>query len=459
MINFVKKNLKTILFLALVILIAVIFLGKKNQDEGISKYTVDYGSIVDTLVLSGEVEPVQEVEMSFPVSGIVESVYKSAGESVFKGEKILELDNRTLRADLADALANLDLQKAQSKISNAELDKEVENAYSKLLSDGLIAYTKNEDSENNPPEVYGKYLGTEEGEYKIDIKFSNYGSRYAFDYYGMEKGETVIVFYKPVPLGTKGLYLKFEEGEVSAGDSWTVSIPNVQSDTYLENLNNYKSALASRDAAEGSNVSKDINDAKIKQAEASVQKIRAQIAERTLYSPFDGIVGNIDIKQGEIVSAGETVTKILSSGSFEVVVEVPEIDVVSLSSGMPAEIFLDAYSNSEPFIGQVISIDPAETKVDGVSVYKSRVGFSVYDENIRSGMSADVHIIKNKKDGVLRLPKRFINKDEIGEYVIVSDGELKNNVYITTGIIGTDGFVEVLSGLNQGDIIIGEFKE
>lgn len=458
MINFFKNNIKKVIIFA-VILIAIILIagGKKNSDNGISKYTVTFGDVSETLVLSGEVEPIQEVEMAFATSGLVERVYKNVGDKVYPGEKIIELDNRSLRAELADALANLELARAEAKVSDAELDSDVKNAYIKLMSEDLEAYSKDLDIDNEPPEVSGTYNGDVAGEYRITVEPSNYGSRYAFSYTGLEKGETVILFYKAVPLGTKGLYLKFDESNTSSGDTWRISVPNVQGASYVENLNAYNSALASRDAKESQNVSTEISNAKIKQAEANVAKIRAQIAERTLTSSFEGIVGSINIKEGEIAASGQIVAKVLSEGDYQVIVQVPEVDVVNMQKDLPAEIRLDAFGDSVVFSGQVLSVDPAETEVDGVSVYEANIVFNDVNTNIRSGMTADVSIVKQKKENVIKIPLRFIDKDEVGEFVLVENGEDRDKVYIQTGLKGNDGFIEILNGLSVGSVIIGEF--
>lgn len=459
MLNFIKNNWKKVVIIgALVILIIIIASGKNKNDTGFTKYTVTSGEVSDKLLLSGEVEPVSGAEMAFPTSGLVDTVYKNAGDPVISGEKIIELDNNTLRADLLSAEANLELEIAQGKVTDAEEDVAVQNAYSKLLSDGLAAYTKDRGQTDPAPDVSGSYTGKVEGEYKIQIRFSNSASGYSMHYSGIEDGDTEISFYKATPLGTKGLYLKFERGETDVGDSWVISVPNVQGENYLENLNTYKSALASSQASSNSAVSKEVTNAKIKQAQAEVASIVAQINERTIRAPFSGVVSKMDIKKGEIAESGKVITGVVSSDAYEVVVEVPEVDVVNLQAGLPAEITLDAYGDDVIFPGTILSVDPAETKVDGVSVYRAKASFTQTDTRIRSGMTANVLILKEKKDSVLKIPTRFIEKDETGQFVMVENGENMDKVYITTGLHGSDGSVEVLTGLKSGDVIMAKFE-
>ncbi len=456
--DFMKKNWKKLVGGVVLLLIILMIAKGGNGDENISTATVEKKSIVDTLILNGEAEPSQGAEMSFATSGTVERIYKNPGDKVFAGEKIAELDNGTFRADLSDALATLDLVRAEAKVSNAETDRDVANAYAKLLSDDLVAYSKDLTISGNEPEVSGSYTGGKEGEYIIDIEYSNDLSHRSMHYSGIEKGDTPIVYYKAIPLGTKGLYLKFEENATSIGDTWRITIPNVEGASYVENLNNYKSALASRDAAESDNVSAQISAAKIKQAEARVASVQAQLNERTIRAPFSGVVSKMDIKIGEQAEAGKVVTGVITEGTYEVVVEVPESDVVGLLSGLPANITLDSYGTDVVFPGTLQSIDPAQTEVDGVSVYRAKVLFNKIDERVRPGMTASVSIEKSRLDDVLSIPNRFIEKDADGEFVMKKVGEDSEKVYVVTGQKGSDGSVEIKSGLSEGDVVIGNFK-
>ncbi len=453
--NYFKTNWKKLLIGAVIIIALVVLIGGGSDDENLRTYTVTRQDISNDLLLAGEAKPVEGAEMAFITGGMVEGVYKKAGDMVRTGDKIIELDNSSLRADLREAEANLALERAESRVSNAELERDVVNARARLLSDDLIAYSKNLDIVNNAPEISGSYSAEVEGEYKISVELSNSASRRSFRYSGIESGESEIVFYKAVPLGTRGLYIKFSEDDASIGDVWRVSIPNKQGASYVENLNAYESALASRDAAESSNVAQEISDARIKQAEARVAKIVADINARTLRAPFNGIVSKINIKRGEIAEAGKVITGVISEGAYEVVVEIPEVDLQSLAPGLKTQITLDAYGPNVVFVGTLMSLDPAETKVDGVSVYRAKVLFDAIDERIRSGMTANVLITKETRVGVLTIPQSFIESDDGGEFVNTRNAEGETEkVYPVFGLRGSGGDVEVLEGLSEGETIV-----
>lgn len=457
--SYLKNNRKKLLGIGVVALILIVIIsGKNDTSDAASTYTVVRKDVSDTLRLSGKVEAVNEVHMAFTGSGPVSQVYKHDGDKVVAGEKIVELDTASLRADLADAIANVNLQKANTQVSDAELDSDVLNAHTKLLSEDLVAYSVDPNSTITPPEVSGRYtLGTE-GRYRVIVIPSGATSRMSIRYQGLEKGETEITFYKPIPLGSSGLYLKFNADETSVGDEWFIDIPNVGGASYTSNLNAYKSALASRDANAGEHISDAITMAKIAQAEARVASVSAQIEERILRAPFNGVVSKIDATRGEIVTASTPVATVISDNAFQVTVQIPEIDIVNVVPGLSASITLDAYGPSVVFPAKVTSVDTSQTTVDGVSVYEATVVFDASDPRILSGMTATVDVLKSKVEGVISVPASFLQTDDSGTFVNTGTIDAPIKTYVTTGLRGTNSDIEIRNGLSEGVVITGSIK-
>ncbi len=480
MFTFLKKNRIVSVVVALIVIsLIIIIFTNSNKNNNSIQYTATTKDISSTLVLSGKVEPVDKVDLAFVSSGLVGNVFKQSGDIVKSGEKIVELDNSSLLAQLANAKANLDLQKAQAGISsggslsvqeNVDLvtkqqDLLVANAYKKLLTDDLAAYSVNGD-EDVSATVSGTYDSTQAGDY--DLKTYPSGSDSGLSLYisGLESGTTNLSFNSPSPIGTRGLYIKFSQTGTSYSNSeWIISIPNKRGSHYTDNLNAYQSALRTKDieiAKATSDITgnqSQIRDAKIAQAQADVNKIWADINNRILSAPFNGVVSRIDIKKGEIATPDTVVATVISKDNYQVTVQVPEVDIVNMTSGLKAEITLDAYGKEVIFPATVLSVDQSETKVDGVSVYEAKVLFDNSDERILSGMTATVTILKQKKENVLSVPASFIQTDDKGKYVmLLNEKEESVKTYIITGITGDNSDVEVISGIKQGDVLIGNFK-
>jgi multidrug efflux pump subunit AcrA (membrane-fusion protein) len=146
----------------------------------------------------------------------------------------------------------------------------------------------------------------------------------------------------------------------------------------------------------------------------------------------------------------------ISNDGFGVEVDLPEIDSIKVRSGNPVAIELEAVPG-ELFEGVIASVNRTETIIDGVSVYEARIAFTDSDdERIVSGMTADVAITTDTREDVLVLPARAIRYRVDGStYVLVgTDAKDPQEVDVVTGLRGSDGYTEILGGLNEGDNVI-----
>lgn len=192
--------------------------------------------------------------------------------------------------------------------------------------------------------------------------------------------------------------------------------------------------------------------AQVKYAIANIQNYAAQLTKTIIRSPLNGIIIKQDLKLGEIITANTPQISILSEAKFEVEANIPEADIAKVKIGDSTNITLDAYGNDVIFKTKVISIDPAETMVEGVATYKTVFQFDREDERIKSGMTANIDIQTAKRTDILVVPQRAIIQKGIDRFVIVDKGnnqtEEKN---VTIGLKGIDGNVEIIDGLKEGD--------
>ena len=132
-----------------------------------------------------------------------------------------------------------------------------------------------------------------------------------------------------------------------------------------------------------------------------------------------------------------------------------DIDIAKLSKGNTADITLDAYGEDTHFSAKLYFIDPAETIIDGVPTYRIKLQFMQDDQRIKSGMTANMKIVTSTRTDVLAIPQRSITQKNDGTktvFLLLLDGATKEAI-VQTGLRGSDGKVEILSGLNEGDKI------
>ncbi len=195
--------------------------------------------------------------------------------------------------------------------------------------------------------------------------------------------------------------------------------------------------------------------AQIKSAEANVKNIQAQLAKTIILSPIAGVVTRQDVKIGEIVSANNSLVSLISDAKFQIEANVPEADIAKVKTGDEAKVTLDAYGSDVIFVAKVISIDPAEIMIEGVATYKTTLEFIKEDDSIRSGMTANIDILTAKRENTIFVPSRAIISRAGEKYLWTetAKGEIKERK-IQTGLKGSDGNTEIVSGVTEGEKII-----
>lgn len=203
-----------------------------------------------------------------------------------------------------------------------------------------------------------------------------------------------------------------------------------------------------------------IQEAQVERAKAVVNSQYAIIEKNIIRAPIDGIISRVEASVGEIVYSNSTIVSLISKKKFEIEANVTEVDIAKISNGDIAKVTLDAYDSSIIFEAEVVSIDLSETVIEGVTTYKVVLHFNDSDDRIRSGMTANVDILTDSKEGVLVVPQRAVKENDENKYVQVVDekGEI-SEVIVTTGLRGSDGNIEIISGLKEGDKVITFIEE
>ncbi len=195
----------------------------------------------------------------------------------------------------------------------------------------------------------------------------------------------------------------------------------------------------------------------IVQMEANVHAIIAQLSKSILRSPVDGTVTKRDIEVGEIVLPNTHVLTIISNNNYRIEAHVAEADIAKLNLGDTAEVTLDAYGDDVIFEVSVTFIEPSETVVEGVATYKTTFEFKKKDDRVKSGMTANIEVITEKREQVIVLPARAIIDINNEKKVRIKNIEDVILQPITTGLRGSDGNVEILTGVKEGDeVVVGQ---
>lgn len=195
-------------------------------------------------------------------------------------------------------------------------------------------------------------------------------------------------------------------------------------------------------------------EARIKRAQATLDRYYSELGKTVIRAPFDGIVTAVNYKKGEQTNQSEAVINMIGLSEKEIEVDVPESDITKITLADPVEITLDAFSSDQKFAGQVAFIDPAATVINSVVYYKVKVLFNEDNPIIKSGMTADLVIRTDSRENVLLVPSRSVIYREDKKFAQLLENNQLVEKPVETGLRGDDGMVEVLSGLSEGETVI-----
>jgi len=228
-----------------------------------------------------------------------------------------------------------------------------------------------------------------------------------------------------------------------------------------------KKGLASDESAENAVGQSEAKSAACQASKSNAEVSRARLAvaqaslERTqLKAPFDGVVAEISGELGEFVTPSPigiptpAAVDIIDNSCLYVLAPLDEVDAPEIKPEMPARISLDAYTKKF-FKGKVRRISPyvldREKQARTVDI---EVNFISENDNLNMlpGYSADVEIIIDSHNDVLRIPTESLLE---GQKVFIYDADSKtiNEKEITTGLSNWK-YTEVLSGLSKDDSIV-----
>lgn len=425
---------------------------------------------VNQVSVSGKVETSSRAELGFADSGRIGRIFVKENQNVKAGQILAQLEITDLLADLKikeinSRTSNVDLEDAKEvleKVRNQE-DTKVDNTYQALLTEDLELIPEVNDYGVDPPTLGGIYKGAE-GRYKIYIDKENVTlPNYVLFTFNLENTKRVINKQGSTLLGTRGLYIFFpDDPGLSSyeGTTWYLDIPNKTSSSYGTNLNAYNEAKDERDLAiknaesDYQKLLTEKNDGSSSILDAEIEKIHAEIKKNTIYAPFDGLITNTEKEVGEIASTNEPLITMISTGTFLIESYVPEINIPLIKLHDKALVTLDAYGENETFNAEVVSIDQAETVRDGVANYKIQLQFVEKDDRLKSGMTANVLIVIFSKPDVITVPGGVVFGKDGKKFVQVKNGKEINDREVVLGDISSLGQVEVVSGLEVGEMVV-----
>lgn len=155
--------------------------------------------------------------------------------------------------------------------------------------------------------------------------------------------------------------------------------------------------------------------------------------------------------QKEVNTELVSVFTIASGEKMKVVIQIDEMDILSVSVGQKTNITLNALPG-EHFDGQISHINKVGSANNGVTKYPVEITVAKNDKML-SGMNVSASVIVEEKKGVLAVPAAAVTEEGGKSYVFTSldekTGALSGKKEVITGM--TDGAsIEIIKGITEG---------
>ena len=466
-----SRNLRNILvvILALALVGAAVFFFVRRQQasaaaqlEILREATVARDRITSTVNATGAIEPETLVTLTFGLAGTVTDVTAVRGQEVAAGAVLAQLD--TAEAALAvqqagDALRIQELTAAQrieggpsaAQLAAAQADIQAAEANVQVAEANLAAATAGrQQAQAQRAQLLAGATPGQIAAAESQVAAARQQQKQAQETYN----KTIECITFPVP-GTN------QQDEVCPG----LGAPEEQARAALEtatlNLQAAEAQLARARAALAllqeapSDEEQAILQAQVDSARTNLELAELRLRQGQLIAPMSGRVASVLIREGEQATPGAPAMTILNEDAYHITVQVDEIDIDRVEVGQPAAITLDALPDA-PLTGTVSEIAPTSTSTTGVVTYLVTINIADDAANLRPGMSASAAITVDEIDAVLVVPNWAVRLNrETGEaFVLVrrADGTVEE-VVVETGL-RNESASEVLSGLNEGDVVV-----
>ena len=189
-------------------------------------------------------------------------------------------------------------------------------------------------------------------------------------------------------------------------------------------------------------------------AQANLSAAEARRGDRVIRAPFAGVLGLTSVTAGTLINPGAVITTLDDTSVIRVDFPVPERYVGILRQGAPIVASADSLPQ-ETFSGRIALVDTRVNEQTRAVTVRAEIPNP--GGRIRPGMLMRVAVSHGERQGPA-VPEAAVQYEGDGAFVYrIARGERglsAQRVEVGTGAV-EGGFVEIVSGLNPGDRIVG----
>ncbi len=485
----------TTFVLLVVIIIASVFATRKDIPEVTVVKVETRPELRSTVTSSGEVRPVQFINLTSEVQGRIEDIYVKEGDKVTAGTPLVKLDPTQLQSSTDAQLAALqaaqnETQVTQSQITGAQ--NQLSQAQQGLNASQAAVDTAQQQVASARQQVVAAQTDVDKAQVDLNVAQrevkrnaelleSGVISRLEYD----QKNDTV----QTAQVAVRNAQARLKSQQLAINEAQArVKEAQARAD---------QQAVAVRDARTGvktANLSAQASADRTRQQAAVLRGQKSQRDKTLQVAPINGVIADIPSKVGTFAVAGLSTTPLLTIADMSTVnveVKVDETEIDKVEVGQPVKVKVDALSDRE-ISGEVTQKTPLavgksqttgglSTNINVQEAKEFRVVIELKDmpeevrDSLRPGMSATAVITTKTVKNVIAVPLQAViekrpdaspsptvngdaaplpsEKSKTIKGVYIMDGNKAKFVEVETGITG-EADVEITSGLSEGQEVI-----
>lgn len=480
--------------LVLIIIVVSIFATRTDTPEVTVVKIETRRELKSNVTASGEIRPIQFINLTSEVQGRIEEIYVKEGDKVDAGTPLVKLDPTQLQSSTDAQLAGLQASQNEAQVTQSQItaaQNQLSQAQQGLNASQAAVDTALQQVATARQQVVAAQTDVDRAQVDLDVALrelkrneelleSGVISRLEYD----QKNDTVLT--ARVALRNAQARLKSQQ----------LSINEAEARVKEARARANQQQVAVKDAGRAVNTAGLSAKASADRATQQAALLRGQRTQRdkTLQvAPINGVIADIPSKVGTFAVAGLSTTPLLtiadmSTVNIEVKVDETEIDKVEV--GQPVKVKVDALDDIEvngkvtqktPLaVGKSQTTGGLSTNINVQEAKEFRVVIELVDlteevrNSLRPGMSATSTITTKTVENVIAIPLQAViekkpeaspsptiegNAPETVEKpkpikgVYVLEGNKVKFIPVETGITG-ESDIQIISGLSEGQEVI-----
>jgi HlyD family secretion protein len=376
---------------ALVLTFVLVFWSGRKATARVTVAAVDRENLSSIISTNGRVEPISPQTFRARYPTFVQRTYVVEGQQVKRGQKLFDLDDTEVQADLAQARADFSAQQEALNVAKA-------GGYASQLAQASADMQKAQASRDQ-------------------LRREN-------------EALTKLVAAKAATT---------EELEQNR-------LQLVEAEADLQASEKVKQTLEKQAQIDQGRVA-----LQVEHSRATVKDLEDRLASAHGISPIDGTLYSFPIRQGDFVKAGDLLGEMADLHKVRIRAFIDEPELGEIALDQPVDILWDAHPG-EVWKGRT-EVLPKQVVTRGTrSVGELLCSVTNDRQDLLPNITVDVRIQVSERASTLVIPRGAVSIDGDKRFVFRVENNRLQRVPVTVGIANPTK-IEILSGLNEGDVV------